>query len=343
MDSVALLRSGERSELFRETSAQLGMSPAIVEKDFWVCWALKTIFSSETLKPHLVFKGGTSLSKVYGLIERFSEDVDLILDWRLLGYGEEEDPYQAQPSRTQQNHFNNRFNAKAATYIAETLCPQLEKRFHRCREIHVAVDQREPLTVNVQYPAAFSLDYLLPVVRLEIGPLASYVPHDSFIIRPYAAEAFPDVFYDPDCPVVAIKAERTFWEKATILHQQAHRTGEMPPRYSRHYYDMYKLATSDFKDGALADLSLLEDVAQFKDRFYTCAWARYEEAKPGTFKLAPKEEHLPSLRRDYDNMAEMFFGQIPDFNQILETLAQLEDEINRLPCGGPQEEDQEME
>jgi predicted nucleotidyltransferase component of viral defense system len=332
VDRVALLPSNERSELFRETSAQLGMSPAIVEKDFWVCWVLKNIFSSEQLSPHLVFKGGTSLSKVYGLIERFSEDVDLILDWRLLGYGEEEDPYQDQPSRNQQDHFNQEFNIRAANYIAETLCPQLEKQFNRCQEVRAIVDTQERQTVNVQYPAAFSLDYLLPEVRLEIGPLASYVPHDSFTIRPYAAEAFPDVFDNPDCSIVAIKVERTFWEKATILHQQAHRTGQMPSRYSRHYYDMYKLAMSVFKDDALADLSLLEDVVRFKERFYPCVWARYGEAKPGAFRLIPKVEHLPPLRRDYNDMAEMIFGEIPDFDQILETLGQLENEINGLSC-----------
>ena len=106
MDKVALLPSSERAELFQETSARRGVSPAIIEKDFWVCWVLKQIFSSEELQPHFVFKGGTSLSKVFGLIDRFSEDVDMILDWRLLGYGPKEDPYQNQPSSTQQNRFN---------------------------------------------------------------------------------------------------------------------------------------------------------------------------------------------------------------------------------------------
>lgn len=338
MDKVALLAPNERSELFRETAAQMGMVPAIVEKDFWVCWILKKIFSSEQLSPHLVFKGGTSLSKVYGLIERFSEDVDLILDWRLLGYEKQEDPYQDQPSHNQQDLFNQEFNTRAATYIAKTLCPQLEKLFNCCQGVHAIVDLQEPQTVNVRYPAAFSLDYLRPEVQLEIGPLASYVPHNSFTIQPYAADAFPDVFDDPDCPVIAITVERTFWEKATILHQQAHRTGQMPSRYSRHYYDMYKLATSDFKDDALANLSLLEDVVQFKARFYRCPWARYKEARPGTFKLVPKEEHLSSLRRDYSDMAEMIFGEIPDFDKILETLGLLENEINELVCDNTQEE-----
>jgi len=332
VDHFARRPIDERRLYFEQAAAQLGMSPAIVEKDFWVCWILKVIFSSKQLRPHLVFKGGTSLSKVHGIIERFSEDVDLILDWRLLGYGNEEDPYQDLPSRTQQDRFNREFNTRAERYIAEVLCPRLKNLAGHCREVNLMVDQHDPQTINVHYPAAFSPTYLRPVVRLEIGPLASYVPRASYTIRPYVAEALPNIIDDSGCPVVAIKAERTFWEKATILHQQAHRTGEMPPRYSRHYYDMHTLARSHIKGLALADLPLLDDVARFKARFYTCPWARYDEAKPGTFKLVPQELHIPALKKDYSNMVEMFFGEAPDFSLILDTLVQLEDEINRLPC-----------
>ena len=87
MDKVARLTADERSELFRETASRRGMSPAVVEKDFWVCWVLKQLFAEPGLKDRMVFKGGTSLSKVFGLIDRFSEDIDLVLDWQLLGYG----------------------------------------------------------------------------------------------------------------------------------------------------------------------------------------------------------------------------------------------------------------
>lgn len=144
-------------------------------------------------------------------------------------------------------------------------------------------------------------------------------------------EVFPDSFDDSDCPVAAIKAERTFWEKATILHQQAHRTRKMPPRYSRHYYDVFKLSMSNVKDNALADLPLLDDVVRFKTRFYTCPWANYEDARPGTFKLVPQKGHIAALQQDYADMAEMFFGEVPEFGRILEILNRLESEINRLP------------
>lgn len=330
MDRVAFLSPNERNELFKETSAALGISSAIAEKDFWVCWVLKYIFTSQQLRPHLVFKGGTSLSKVYKLIERFSEDVDLILDWNLLGYGKENDPYQDHPSGTQQDRFNKEFNRRAADYIRAILCPQLDELLRRCPGVKVTADPKDPQVVNIQYPAAFSENYLRPEVRLEIGPLASFIPRGEFTIKPYAAEVFPKIFNEPECPVIAIKVERTFWEKATILHQQVHRSGPMPSRYSRHYYDMYRLATSEFKKHALRDLVLLEDVVKFKIRFYNCSWARYENARPGTFRLVPKEEHLESLKKDYHQMKVMIFGETPEFDWILETISRLENEINRL-------------
>ena len=332
MDKVAALKLEERRQLFQETAARRGMSPAVVEKDFWVCWTLKQIYSNPQLQPHIVFKGGTSLSKVFGLIERFSEDIDLILDWQLLGYGPgQQDPYQDQPSRTQQDRFNEQFNIRAARYIAETLCPQLDQQFHRCSGVAATVDADHPQVIKVKYPAAFPPDYLRPEVQLEIGPLASFVPHESYTIQPYAAQVFPATFDAPNCPVVAIKAERTFWEKATILHQQAHRQEPIPTRYSRHYYDMHQLAGSVVKSSSLADLKLLEDVVAFKDRFYRCPWARYDLARPGTFRLIPNADRLPELRADYRQMAVMIFGPIPEFEHIVASLKLLEKEINGLP------------
>lgn len=329
MDKVANLSANDRRDLLRETAARRGMNPAVVEKDFWVCWVLKHLFADGTFGDRIVFKGGTSLSKVFGLIDRFSEDVDLILDWRLLGYGlGQQDPFRDFDSATQQDRFNKQFNEQAAAYIASTFVPGLERVFAACQHVVGVVDPEDAQAVNVAYPAAFSEDYLRPEVRLEIGPLASWIPSDRHIIEPYAAQAFPGVFDDADCPVVAISAERTFWEKATILHQHAHRSSVMPPRYSRHYYDMYKLANSAVKDAALADVVLLQDVVAFKQRFYPSRWARYEDAKPGTFKLTPSTERVGELRRDYRDMAIMVFGDVPAFDEIMDALRHLEDEIN---------------
>jgi hypothetical protein len=330
MDKVALLRPEERRDLFRESAARRGMRPAIVEKDFWVCWVLKRLFSDPYLKDRIVFKGGTTLSKVYHLIDRFSEDIDLVLDWRLLGYGPELDsPAPDRRSITQLDRVNKEINAKATEYIAGELLNRLSHLFASVPLITAALDPTDPNSVNISYPAAFEETYLRPEVRLEIGPLGSWIPSASHTIQPYAAEEFPHVFNDPSCFVRAITAERTFWEKSTILHQQAHRTGAMPSRYSRHYYDLYRLAQSPTRQLALSDLKLLQDVVAFKQRFYPSAWARYDTAQPGSFQLTPNQSHLTDLEKDYREMAVMIFGELPTFGTILTTLKALEADINR--------------
>ena len=330
MDKVSRLPADQRRDLFQESAVRRGVNTAIMEKDFWVCWVLKQLFTDNALQNRMVFKGGTSLSKVFGLIDRFSEDIDLVLDWRLLGYGtgQRDDPFQEFESGTQQDRFNKHIHQLAVEYIADTLIHDLSRVLGQCPGVIVSIDAEEPHTVNIAYPAAFSEAYLRPEVRLEIGPLASWVPSTSHTVQPYAAEIFPDLFDEPVCPVVAISAERTFWEKATILHQQVHRTGIMPSRYSRHYYDLYKLAGSPIRYFALADMDLLESDVSFKQRFYPSVWAQYEKARQGTFKLIPSGAHLAELRSDYRDMTMMIFGEIPDFGTIVDTLQKLEDEIN---------------
>ncbi len=330
MDKIAAGPASDRRDLFRESASRLGMNPAIVEKDFWVCWILKLLFAEPALKSQMVFKGGTSLSKVFGLIDRFSEDIDLVLDWRLLGYDQAgaNDPFHAAPSKSKQGRYNMEMNAKAVAYIRDTLLSQLNYLFAPISGVVARIDEVDPHTVNVFYPAAFAAEYIRPAVRLEIGPLASWVPSSSHSIKAYAAQAFPEAFSNPVFEVIAIDAERTFWEKATILHQETHRPGTIPARYSRHYYDLYKLSESSIRSSALSDLALLKAVVEFKGRFYYSSWARYDLAVPGSFRLSPPDSQLPALQRDYRAMRDMFFVEPPSFEAILAGLAELEQEIN---------------
>lgn len=325
MDQVANLHDRERRDLFSETAARMGVHPAVVEKDFWVTWILAKLFAHPELSKTLMFKGGTSLSKIYRLIDRFSEDIDLILDWRSLTG---EDP-EEERSKTKQAKLNKEINERAKEYIAGNLLPIITEIIApvcRCE------GDEDPFVLNVLYSGAFTDGYLRPEVRLEIGPLASWLPFEEHRIRPYAAEQFPGQFVQPECTVKAIKAERTFWEKATILHHEAYRPdGSMqPPRNSRHYYDMYKMANAPVKDSALADLTLLESVVAFKQRFYPRGWARYDLARPGTLRLVPEGHVQDVLKADYRAMRIMIYGEYPDFESILSSLQELEDEINRL-------------
>jgi hypothetical protein len=331
MDKLARRPTEYRRDVFGEAAARLGIRPTIIEKDFWVCVVLKILFQKSQFGKSLVFKGGTSLSKAHGLIERFSEDIDLVLDWKVIGFGDGlRDPMQDFASKSKHDQFNKEINRLAADYIAKTLCPELDDLFRRDGiGLSASIDPDDPHSVNITYPAAFAEKYIRPEVRLEIGPLASWVPSATHVIRPYAFDVVPEVFENPGCDVVAIAAERTFWEKATILHQESHRTTLIPQRYSRHYYDLYKLAVSRVRASALADPKLLQDVVAFKQRFYPSAWARYDLAVPGSLKLLPTTpSHVAELARDYEEMQVMLFGEPPEFQDILDELTNLETEIN---------------
>ena len=324
MDRVARLPARERSELFSETATQKGTTPAVVEKDFWVTWVLYRLFREPNLARLLMFKGGTSLSKVYNLIERFSEDIDLVLDWRVLGG---DDPL-AKRSKTKQAQLNATINEQTNRYIGGKLLRLVESALDGVDGCRVGAGV--PFVIDINYPAAFPDDYLRSEVRLEIGPLASWLPYENRSFSCYAAEAFPQVFEQRECAVNVIKAERTFWEKATILHQEVHRPEDtaQPPRYSRHYYDLAKMAQSPIKEQALADPELLASVVAFKQRFYPRSWARYDLAKAGTLMLVPKGRLLASIRSDYRAMENMVFGVVPDFEEILAVLQALQEEIN---------------
>jgi hypothetical protein len=324
MDKVARLPAQQRSELFSEAATQKGTTPAVVEKDFWVTWVLNQLFREPDLARLLMFKGGTSLSKVYNLIERFSEDIDLVLDWRVLGG---DDPL-AERSKTKQAQLNAAINAQAQKYIGGELLRLVEAALDGVCGCRVDVD--DPFVIDINYPAAFPDEYLRSEVRLEIGPLASWLPYEDRSTSCYAAEAFPNVFEQRECAVKVIKAERTFWEKATILHHEAYRPegNAQPARYSRHYYDLAKMAQSPVKEQALADPGLLASVVAFKQRFYPRGWARYDLAKPGTLMLVPEGHVLASVRSDYRAMENMIFGEMPAFEEILSVLQALQEEIN---------------
>ncbi len=326
MDSVAKLSSTERKELFSETAANLGMTAAIVEKDFWVTWTLGKIFSNPDLSSNLKFKGGTSLSKVFGLIERFSEDIDLILNWKALTT---EDP-QEDRSKKKQKKLVDEIREAGRNYIEERILPVISNEIDSvctCK-----IDGNDRNIINIFYPKAFSDEYIRPEIRLEIGPIASWLPFDTHTITPYAAEQFPKVFKEPNCDVHVIKAERTFWEKATILHHEANRPegSNQPSRTSRHYYDMAQMALSSIKDSALADISILKDVVDFKIKFYPRGWAQYDQAKPGTLKLVPQQHVLETVKKDYKAMRNMIYGEDYTYDEIQKVLKDLEDEINSL-------------
>lgn len=332
MRNVARLTENDRRELFRNTADKMGLNDAIVEKDFWVCFTLDYLFHRSPWKDVITFKGGTSLSKAFNLISRFSEDIDLILDWRILGYGKDE-PWEKR-SNTKQDAFNKEANVRAEAFLAEQFCPKIKAEISReldC-EANIYIDEKDKQTVIFAYPHLFLNTATLQVIRLEIGALAAWTPARIAQIEPYAAAYYPKVFEQKDTSILTVAPERTFWEKATILHHEANRpeSSDMPQRYSRHYYDLYRMSMTSVKDAAFAQVYLLKTVVNFKMKFYPRTWAKYQEAIPGTLKLTPPEFRYEALAADYDAMRDMLYGDIPSFETVMDKISKLEDEINLL-------------
>ncbi len=327
MLKIARLSEHDRRDLFRATAERMRVNEAVIEKDFWVCWTLDYLFHESPWKDKLAFKGGTSLSKAYGAIQRFSEDIDLVLDWTLLGHTREE-PWN-QESNSKRSAFCKKANEQCTVFLKTRFVPQ----------VFIDLTARTPLAINVtskgqdvfiHYPKAFLTIGILPQVKPEIGPVSNWFPQEPRPITPYAAECFPDKFEKPSTRIPTIKAERTFWDKVTILHQEAHREQHRAilPRYSRHYYDLYCMAAMPIKDHALQNRELLDDVVRFKMNFYHCAWASYETAVIGTVKLIPPTYNRAVLAADYKAMRTMLFGEVPSFDDILIRLAELESTLN---------------
>lgn len=330
MINIVKIKENDRNALFQNTAAKMGMTDAIIEKDFWVCFMLDYLFHRCKWKKNIAFKGGTSLSKAYNLIERFSEDIDIILDWRIIGYSQNE-PWEER-SNTKQDSFNKEANKRTEEFLKNIFVPAIASDLQNELNMPIKcyIDENDPQTVVFAYDRSFSDTSILPVIRLEIGALAAWTPAEPKLITPYAAIIYPKLFSIPSTEILTVLPKRTFWEKITILHREAHRTKDktFPARYSRHYYDLFCMMNSNVKDSALADIELLNKVVRFKEKFYRCSWARYDEAKIGTMKLLPPEKNMQVLRNDYEHMQNMIFGNKPDFDLILDGIRKLEKEIN---------------
>ena len=261
----------------------------------------------------------------------------LAVNYERLGFTGDKNPRQEGLSNTKRRTLLDEMTAACQQYIAGPFLSSLTNRINDVLGPGGWMAEVSPVDPNIvafEYPAALGerLTYIQPRIILELGTHAEPIPQEAYSIRPFAADHFPHVFNEPTCSVTTVVARRTFWEKATILHAEYHRPLNKPllPRYSRHYADMTAMGQAGVKDKALADLSLLRSVVVHKDRFYHCGWAKYHEAKPGSFHLLPRKERLADLRRDHQGMNVMFFGDPPSFEDVLLNLDRLEQEINEL-------------
>ena len=338
MDELAQLPTDERLTYFNESSAQIGLPPQMIEKDFWVCWLLRRVFAIDDLGSHITFKGGTSLSKAYQAIRRFSEDVDLAIEREFLGFHGDNDPEKA-ASRKQRRRLLEALNDKCRARIIDDVLPKLSRLVSsvlRRTDWNLEMDADDPdrQTILFRFPSTDATGgnpYFLPSIKLEIGARSDHYPVETRPVHSYVHDAFPNLIADPFVNARVLRIDRTYWEKATILHMLAlSPTGKFfGVRSSRHYYDLVMLDRYQEDHGVQRDTDLLIRVAQHKSSYYSAAAARYDLAKPGSLRLVPDEYRMAEITRDYKRMLPMFFENPPELDDLMERLQGLENAVNQ--------------
>lgn len=330
--------AADRRDLFLATAARIGTTVQNVEKDFWVCWTLDALFNGlPPGGPRLLFKGGTSLSKGYGLTERFSEDIDITV-FRTDIEAEISIDALEKLSQNKRRRQLDAIRAACQGFIGGPLREQLTTLAADLPiaggQLLVTTDDGDPdgQSLLLQYPALSEADaYVRPAVKIEAGAKSALDPNKPLSLTPYVAGELAD--FDLTVPgVTTVDPVRTFWDKVLILHslrrsfedRGALRGGGQ--RVSRHYYDVYRMLSTETGQRAIADLAMAEDCMRHERMFFRRPST--ETAVPGSFTLVPPSGMRDLLRKDYQAMAIMIFGDVPEFEAVLERITGLEAAVN---------------
>lgn len=329
----------DQQEILEAGAAHFGRRAAVLEKDIWVCWALETLFSIEGAHP-MAFKGGTSLSKIYQAIHRFSEDIDITLDYRY--FDNSFDPFDPQISKTQLKRANTRLKHDVHAYANEVIRPAIQRRLN-----DLPIQSNHPIEMDehgeklwISYPSVTESNdpYLKSRVLIELGGRNVINPNERHIVRPDVALLTPNVDY-PTKEVTVLSIQRTFWEKATLIHVECNRNrfSANANRQSRHWYDLFQLSQHSTGRTALDNRSLLEDVIRHKKIFFNASYAQYDSCLQGALQLIPTDSMLKELKSDYEKMTQagMLYGLNPSFEAIINALQKLEHTINREHSTAP--------
>jgi Nucleotidyl transferase AbiEii toxin, Type IV TA system len=317
------LSAEDRLEALVQAANASGRPPHLLEKDVWVVWSLRHLFAAP-YAPNLVFKGGTSLSKAYGVIQRFSEDVDLTYDIRAIAADLICDSSAPLPSsRSQEKKWSKQIHIRLADWVATEVVPQLTREL--AEHGLPASARAEGSKVFVDYkPMASGTGYVSSAVMLEFGARSTGEPFERRLIQCDAAGHLQGVTFPEATPQV-MRAERTFWEKATAIHvfcaQGVFRGGG---RFARHWHDVTRLDSAGFADAAIADKALAMAVADHKCMFFNEKSSsggpiNYQAAVSGGLCLVPEKAALETLATDYRRMVDdgLFLNEVESFDALL--------------------------
>lgn len=323
----------EFKALMQEASNEYNIGEAMIEKDYWVTWCINYLFGHSPWRDRLGFKGGTCMAKAYDVISRFSEDVDILLDWRLLGYRAKE-PMEPTSNR-KRDLMKKDMNERTVMYLAEDMLPVMQRDVLEMLgpEFRVYIAENDPMSIQFEYPKVFSPDpNILSTVKLEIGPMSQWSQLTPQPITSMIDKAIPGVNIFTPIPVLSVSPERTFWDKVSILQNVSHwrdknPTREIKDRYSRHYYDVYRILNSPYRDACLANTDLFFEAMDFSARFYPVTTFDYKEIDFSNLQLEIPQSLLPALKLDYERMKGMLFGDKPSFDTIYQSILAFKEEL----------------
>jgi hypothetical protein len=334
-DAFLNLSVADRHEALAVAAAASGRPIHLLDKDVWLVWLLGVLFQSP-FGEHLVFKGGSSLSKGYHIISRFSEDVDLTYDIRVLApdlSGPGLDPLPA--TRSQEKRWTKEIRSRLPVWITEQVIPRISAAL--AAQGLTATVSAEGDKVFLEYRSlAAGSGYVRPVVMLEFGARSTGEPWEYRTITCDAALSIAGVVF-PSATARVMRPKRTFWEKATAVHafcqQGEFRGGE---RFSRHWHDLTRLDRTGIADAAIADRALALAVARHKSMFFSEKNAAgelidYVAAVSGRLRLVPNDTALASLSRDYARMLDdgLLLGDAEPYEKLLEQCRDLEARANK--------------
>lgn len=343
-DEVLAAGSDTMSSAFDTAALRLGTASQFIEKDFWVCWTLDALFNGlKAGGPRLLFKGGTSLSKGFGLINRFSEDIDVTVFRDDIGEAATIEQLVAMSGKQRRARLNAVRDA-CQTYINGPLRAELNAILRgrlqaaglAADAARVEADESDPdgQTLLIWYPTATPRsDYVRAAIKIESGAKSALDPNSEVPIKPYVDDDLPAL--DLTVPSVrTVDPQRTFWDKVVILHglrRWFDKRGELRgggQRVSRHYYDVYQIATASAGAAALDDAALGADCVAHARMFFHRPDYDLSSAVPGTFALVPHDEMIEQLRADYGAMQGMIFGEPPSFEAVLDSVRSVEQRLN---------------
>lgn len=330
------LTKKDQREALEHGRAETGRPAHLLEKDVWVVWTLRALFESP-LWADLTFKGGTSLSKVYKVIDRFSEDIDLTYDIRklipeLIGVGGD-----LPRSRSQADKWTQTVRRRLPDWITQNVQPAIQAALARDRLIaRLELGGQENDKLFLHYPALTQgTGYVAPVVTLEFGGRATGEPHEIFQVACDIAEHFADVSFPTASPLV-MSVARTFWEKATAAHVFCAQGRVRSERYARHWHDLAAIARSRHFASVIGEHAVADTVACHKSYFFVEKDTNgtvidYTAATTGHLKIVPEGAARVALAEDYAAMLadEVMVGDALPFDELLEACAELETTVNK--------------